>query len=102
MIAISSEGGSGTRLLDVPAPYPLESGLSLSTTSDVRSDEPNDFWIARLEDPGGEQHLERLRKGEGLTLSEFESLIEPCNACKRYFTPKALREHIPRCNDLQD
>ena len=51
-------------------------------------------------DKGAEgEYLERLSRGEGLTLLEYKSLVEPCATCGKYFLPKALRDHIPRCSD---
>ncbi|PPQ99499.1 hypothetical protein CVT26_008392 [Gymnopilus dilepis] len=47
-----------------------------------------------------EVSVEQLPKEEGLTKSEFESLMERCNACQRYFFPRTLREHIPKCTSV--
>ncbi|PPQ83122.1 hypothetical protein CVT26_008865 [Gymnopilus dilepis] len=45
------------------------------------------------------QCLERLSRGEGLTHLEFESLVERCGTCGRYFLPQVLRSHIPKCSN---
>ncbi|PPQ81154.1 hypothetical protein CVT26_011107 [Gymnopilus dilepis] len=45
------------------------------------------------------QCLERLRRGDGLTRLEYESLVESCSSCNRYFLSEALRSHIPNCSN---
>ncbi|PPQ96490.1 hypothetical protein CVT26_010484 [Gymnopilus dilepis] len=50
--------------------------------------------------PESKTLVERLQNEDGITKSEYEHLLEPCNACQRYFEPRALRKHILSCGSL--
>ncbi|PPQ70120.1 hypothetical protein CVT26_013405 [Gymnopilus dilepis] len=84
---------------DVPTPSKKRHKKTVSTSCQAVSHSlqdlpPTGFDVGSSQN----QYLEQLKRGDGLTRLEYESLVELCDNCNRYFLVQALRSHIPTCS----